>query len=316
MKSRTALLLLLLIAVAGGGYLWWSGRGGPPSKGQLGKAAYTHTEAILSHGPRPAGSPGLATVRGYVKAQLEKSGWTVQEQPFKRTTPNGEMPFVNLRARFSKGGTDAWSGSREGLLCAHIDSKGIPGIQFLGADDAASACGAILEIARYLAESKPKQAEALELVFFDGEEAIGENITTLDGIYGSREYIGLWRNAPQKPRFGILLDMIGHKNLKIAMPSDSPEFLKKEVLAAADAEDVRKHFGMARGPIVDDHLPLNMIGIPTIDLIGDFANFPWWHNRDGGKDDLSIISADSLDISMRVVVRTLDQLLGKDAAKK
>ncbi|MGC4015198.1 MAG: M28 family peptidase [Luteolibacter sp.] len=281
--------------------------------GHLGQSAYQHTAAILAIGPRPAGSEGLAKVRAYVKGELEKSGWSLKEQTFKRNTLKGEVEFVNVRARFAKKGTDAWSGSREGILCAHIDSKAIPGIEFLGADDAASACAAIVEMARYLADKKPEQAEKLELVFFDGEEGFSDTITTLDGLFGSREYVSLWRGQAEKPRFGILLDMIGHKNLNILMPSDSPAFLKDHVLAAAAEENAKKHFTAAQTnyAITDDHVPLNQVGIPTIDIIGDFSDFNWWHNRDGGKDDLSVISAESLDISMRVTLRTLDRLFDK-----
>lgn len=316
MKSRVTLVILALAAVAAGSFLWVKSRSAVlTSPGELGKAAYGHTRDILSHGPRPAGSPGLAAVRGYVRTELERSGWSVKEHAFERDTPAGRIPFVNLRARYAKGGSDPWTGTPQGLLCAHIDSKAIPGIEFLGADDAASACGAILGLARVLAETKPEQAGALELVFFDGEEAIGESITTLDGLYGSREYAGLWRGQPAKPRFGILLDMIGHKNLRIQLPGDSPAFLKDHVLESARAENAGKHFGVSPyGMIIDDHVPLNLVGIPTIDLIGDFSNTTWWHNAKGGKDDLSIISEESLDLSMRVVLRTLDRVLGKEAA--
>lgn len=304
------LVLIAAIVIAVAGVVGWRLRSS--AGGGFGQNAYQHTAAILAIGPRPAGSQGLAKVRAYVKGELEKSGWSVKEQTFKRQTLHGEVEFVNLRARYSKKGTDAWGASSEGILCAHIDSKAIPGIEFLGADDAASACAAIVEIARHLSAEKPDQAEKLELVFFDGEEGFSDTITTVDGLFGSREYVSLWRGQAQKPRFGILLDMIGHTNLKITLPVDSPAFLKDHVLAAAEEENVKKHFSVSDYSITDDHVPLNQVGIPTIDMIGDFSNFNWWHNKGGGKDDLSIISADSLDKSIRVTIRTLDRLLGKN----
>jgi glutaminyl-peptide cyclotransferase len=314
MKLRGLLVLLLVAALATGGFFWWK-RQAASSPAGLGKAAYAYTEAILAKGPRPAGSPGLKAVQGYVTAELEKTGWSVKEQAFKRNTPAGEIGFVNLRARFAPKGGDPWKTTPAGILCAHLDSKLIPGVEFLGADDAASACAAIMEMARFLAKHRPEQAAGLELVFFDGEEAFGHSITTLDGLYGSREYAGLWRNQAQKPRFGILLDMIGHKNLRIQLPADSPKDLKERVLQAAELENAGKHFGVSPGVIIDDHVPLNAVGIPTIDLIADFSNTTWWHNHAGGKDDLSIISAESLDLSMRVTLRTLERLLGKNATK-
>jgi hypothetical protein len=306
MKSRVVLIVLLVVALAAGGYWFLNGR----SHGALGQAALEHTKEILAIGPRPAGSKELGQVREVVKSKLTAAGWVVTEESFERDTPIGKTRFVNLRARFPAGSGDPWKQPIEGLLCAHIDSKYFKDEVFVGADDSASACGAIIEIGKVLAKSKPDQARKLELVFFDGEEAFVE-FTTLDGLYGSRQYTANWRNNPSKPRFGILLDMVGHKNLRIAMPSDSPVELKDHVMAAAADEKVADHFKMAPEPILDDHVPLNQVGIPTLDIIGDFPQFSWWHHRAGGKDDLANLSAESLDISMRVTLRTLDRLLGK-----
>jgi len=306
MKPRLLLILLLVVALAAGGHWFLNGR----SHGALGEAALEHTKEILAIGPRPAGSKELGQVRELVKSKLTAAGWVVVEEAFERDTPNGKIKFVNLRARFPAGDSDPWKQPIEGLLCAHIDSKYFKDEVFVGADDSASACGAIVEIGKVLAKSKPEQAKKLELVFFDGEEAFVE-FTTLDGLYGSRQYTSNWRNHPSKPRFGILLDMIGHKNLRIAMPSDSPVELKDHVMAAAAEEKAEDQFKMSFGPITDDHVPLNQVGIPTIDIIGDFQQTSWWHHQNGGKDDLSILSAESLDISMRVTLRTLDRLFGK-----
>lgn len=306
MKSRSWLVILLVVALVAGGYWFVKGR----THGNLGQAALAHTKEILAIGPRPAGSKELGQVRELVKSKLTAAGWMVVEEAFERDTPMGKIKFVNLRARFPSGSGDTWKQPIEGLLCAHIDSKYFKDQVFLGADDSASACGAIVEIAKLLANSKPDQARKLELVFFDGEEALVD-FTTLDGLYGSRNYAGNWRNRSDKPRFGIVLDMIGHKNLRIAMPSDSPVDLKNHLMAAAEKENAADHFKMAAEPITDDHEPLNAIGIPTLDVIGDFQQFTWWHHREGGKDDLENLSAESLDISMRVTLRTLDRLFAK-----
>jgi hypothetical protein len=304
MKSRRILVMLVALATACAVAWMWHDRASP----KLGKAAYDQTAAILAKGPRPPGSPALDAVRSHVRAELEKSGWVTQGQAFERMTPAGKVKFENVRARFSGGEGDPWGRPVRGLLCAHIDSKYYKDRHFVGADDAASACAAIVVIAEFLARERPEQARELELVFFDGEEAFDENITPQDGLYGSRHYANQWRSRDDKPRFGILLDMIGHENLSIRLPSDTPAHLKEAVFAAARAEGVESHFGMAPGPIIDDHVPLNFAGIPTVDIIGDFSRSGWWHTAG---DNLKIISADSLDISMRVTLRMLDVLLGK-----
>lgn len=302
MKSRSALLLVLVLAAVGG-LAWWLRDGTSP---KLGKAAYDRTAAILAKGPRPPGSVALDAVRSHVRAELEKAGWVVEGQPFEQMTPIGKTRFENLRARFARKEGDPWKRKVEGLLCAHIDSKYYKDRHFLGADDAASACAAIVVIADFLARERPEQAAKLELVFFDGEEAFSENIKPQDGLYGSRHYAGQWRSRDDKPAFGILLDMIGHENLSVRLPSDTPVALKNEVLAAAGKEGAEKQFGMAPGPIIDDHVPLNFAGIPTVDIIGDFARSAWWHKP---SDNLKITSSESLDISIRVTLRVLDQRL-------
>jgi len=299
MRSRWILIVVVLVAVTGGGYGWWE-RGQMP---QLGKAAYDQTLAILAKGPRPPGSEGLQAVKRQVTAELAKAGWVTRGQAFERNTPLGNVAFENLRARFPAGGGDPWAQPVQGILCAHIDSKTFKDKHFLGADDAASACAAIVEIARFLAKSKPDQAKNLELVFFDGEESLGPDITRMDGLYGSRYYANQWRALADKPQFGILLDMIGHDNLSIRLSSDTPPDLKARVMAAAKAEDAERHFGMAMGEITDDHVPLNSAGIPTVDLIGDFGRGGWWHTP---ADNAKILSAKSLDISIRVTLRLLD----------
>ena len=304
MKSRWLLLILVVLAVSGGTAWWLKDRSSP----RLGNEAYTLTATILAEGPRPPGSAGLDAVRKLVRGELEKSGWSTTGQRFERGTPIGKVTFENVRARFKSGDADPWQRRVQGLLCAHIDSKYYKDRHFLGADDAASACAAIVVIAGHLARENPKLAEKLELVFFDGEEAFNQNISPSDGLYGSRHYANQWRSRDDKPQFGILLDMIGHRNLSIRLPSDSPPHLRDAVFAAARSESAESYFGMAAGPIIDDHVPLNFAGIPTVDIIGDFNRSDWWHTPG---DNLKILSAESLDISMRVTLRMLHDLTEK-----
>jgi hypothetical protein len=303
-EMKTRRIPLLVVMIAGLTFAWWWQARESRS---LGEAAYEQTLMILAKGPRPPQSKALDDVRAHVATQLRAGGWVTRGEVFERQTPKGMIRFENLRARFAVGGADPWGRRVDGLLCTHIDSKRYDDKVFLGADDAASACAAIVVMAEFLAKKKPEQATTLELVFFDGEEALGENITPWDGLYGSRHYANYWRARDDKPKWGILLDMIGHKDLSIRLPSDTPEDLKELVFAAAKSEDAEAYFGMAATPIIDDHVPLNFAGIPTVDLIGDFTRSGWWHTAG---DNLNIISADSLDISMHVTLRMIDMHLG------
>lgn len=138
-------------------------------------------------------------------------------QSFKTNTPYGERTFTNLITRHKEA-----NATPNIVLCAHYDAK--PLDNFLAADDAASCVAAILEIGEHLPKQDNELAKQMELVFFDGEEALKPNIVYLkDGLYGSIYYSRYLRNdatGPKKmykniPTFGVLLDMIGHHNLSI-----------------------------------------------------------------------------------------------------
>ena len=289
-----------------------------------GKAAYAHTEAILAFGPRTVESEGLKKSQDYIAQELAKHGWNSILQSVERQTPNGKHTFTNLIARYQaeqlSSIDDLKTMPTKGILCAHLDSKKIPGIpNFLGADDAASACALIIELAATLAKENPEMAKELELVFYDGEEALGSNIIvpghgntpdylTADGLQGSRAYSIMLYDRKPKPKFGILLDMVGHKNLDIAVPSDSPPHLYESMLRAAEKHGQKRRFNMADGTILDDHYYMNKAGVPTIDIIGNFSGSHWWHQEG---DNIDLISAKSLTISYHVVLEMLREQLAK-----
>jgi len=275
---------------------------------ELGDDAFAHTEAILAIGPRPPASEELGKVRDYLSAQLARHGWTTRAQEFDRSTPQGRIHFTNLRARHGTEAPATWDRPVDLILGCHIDSKIIPDIRFLGADDSASSAAAILVLARQLASDHPKLADRTELVFFDGEESIGHDITHTDGLYGSRHYARVLRTWKQLPRYGIILDMIGHRDLAIRTPSDTPDPLRRALADAARSAGTAHHFGVSPGPIDDDHVPLNNAGVPTIDIVGDFPNKSWWHTS---RDNIHNISPESLDASIRTTLALIQGLLAK-----
>jgi Zn-dependent M28 family amino/carboxypeptidase len=175
-------------------------------------------------------------------------------------------------------------------LCSHYDTKLFDTIRFVGANDGGSSTGLLLEIARVLGQHA-NVARNVELVFFDGEEAY-ENFSETDGLYGSRYFARQLQSEGAKQfRGGILFDMVGDRSLGITLPADSPAAMARDVFAAAEALKLRKYFSYLDRDLIDDHAPLNAIGIPTIDII-DF-DYPWWHTAD---DTLDKISAQSLQI--------------------
>lgn len=265
-----------------------------------GEKALAHVQAMVDFGPRPPGTGAIEKTRTYLIKQLEAVGWKVERQDFSDDTPGGKVQFVNLIATFGSSAAPSF------LVCSHYDTKTFDNARFVGANDAGSSTGVLLEVARVLAE-RPELASKIELVFFDGEEAY-EAFTDTDGLYGSR-YFAKQLAAQDKAKLfrgGILFDMVGDKSLTITLPPDSPTELALGVFASAEALNVRKHFTYFDSDITDDHTPLNEAGIPVIDLI-DF-DYPPWHTPG---DTIDKLSAESLRITGAVACYYLSEFAFK-----
>ena len=249
-----------------------------------GASALAHVQAMVDFGPRPPDTQALEKTRAYLTRQLKLSGWKIAQQDFTDETPRGKKHFVNLIATFESG-----KAAPSFLLCSHYDTKTFDTSSFVGANDGGSSTGLLLELARVLSQH-PDLARKIELVFFDGEEAY-ESFTGTDGLYGSRHFSKDLEATGKAAQFrsGILFDMIGDRSLTVTLPPDSPPELAQGIFAAADALQLRKYFTYFGSDILDDHTPLNAIGIPTIDLI-DF-DYPPWHTPE---DTIDKLSAESL----------------------
>jgi hypothetical protein len=125
-------------------------------------------------------------------------------------------------------------------------------------------------------------------LFTDGED-LGPD---LDEMFLGAVHFS--KNLPTpKPNYGILLDMIGDRDLVVPMEPNSLMYAPDLVHALydhAEAIGLGKTFPKVEGPTIsDDHLSLNEAGIPTIDLI-DF-DYPAWHTL---ADTVDKVSAESL----------------------
>jgi len=262
-----------------------------------GEKALAHVQRLVDLGPRPPASEAIEKSRDYIENQLRLSGWQVTRQAFTDDTPRGKVQFLNLIARFPGQRSTAPSF----LLCSHYDTKTFDTIRFVGANDGGSSTGVLLELGRVLGRH-PNLAPKIELVFFDGEEAY-EHFSEHDGLYGSRYFARqLGGSGAKQFRGGILFDMVGNRSLKITLPADSPAEMARDVFASADALKLRSYFTYLDREMIDDHTPLNAIGIPTIDVI-DFS-FPWWHTAE---DTMDKLSAHSLQIAGAVAAYYLSE---------
>lgn len=272
-----------------------------------GEKALLEVRKQVEFGARASGTPANQQTRAHIVETLQRHRWEVEPHEFSDETPRGPLKFTNIIARFSAvSGRPASRATQQAIVCSHYDTKRFSTITFVGANDGGSSTGALLELASVLALD-PKLASKIELVFFDGEEAVAQ-FTETDGLYGSRAYTRKLReqNRLAQFKFAILWDMIGDADLTITLSPDSPQPLTQEILSAADALGLRAHFSYYDRPIWDDHVPLNQAKIPAVDFI-DF-NYPSWHTAD---DTLDKLAADSLQKVGAVTLYHLRKALGE-----
>jgi len=211
-------------------------------------------------------------------------------------TPLGQVRMVNLIATIPGRRSDRIA------LATHYDTKLFRDIRFVGASDGASSTAAVLELGRQL---KARQNEfTIELIFFDGEEAVVEWRGD-DHTYGSRRYVDAAKQAGTLTGLKalVLLDMIGDRNLGIRRDSNSTPWLTDLVWSTAATLGHRTTFLSEETTIEDDHLPFVRAGVPSVDIID--LDYPAWHTA---QDDLDHVSARSLQIVGDVVLEAIPQI--------
>ncbi len=242
--------------------------------------------------------------RELIRERLRQAGWPVEEHPFEVTRPgDAPVPMVNLIAR--RGGASP----ERLLLITHYDTKDIPGIAFVGANDGASGAAVLLELARVLAAAELPLTT--ELVFADGEEAFGTSITNEDGLYGSTALAERMQRdgSLAQLRSVILVDMVGDRDLNLVSDLGSSALLReifaREARALGQGGIVDPSAIMA---VVDDHTPFASRGVEHVLALIDFqfgarvSPGPLWHTAG---DTLDAVSAASLNSVGSVLVEAV-----------
>jgi glutaminyl-peptide cyclotransferase len=265
-----------------------------------GDSAHKLTGEIVALGPRPPGSAAARKMHTVIVSRLKSWGWQVEEDAFTASTPIGRLPMKNIIARLP-----GQPGGRLLVVSGHTDTKKLA-INFVGANDAGSSTGFLLELARAFRNAKLKHD--LVLVFFDGEEAI-RDWSDSDSLYGSRRLAGRWHKDGTLARINALInvDMIGDRDLVLLKESYSSEPLQRLVWSVARELGFARHFGSQGWAVEDDHTPFLRLGVRAINLI-DFdygPNNAWWHTDE---DTMDKLSPKSFEVVGRVVAETLKRL--------
>ncbi|HEX4749290.1 MAG TPA: M28 family peptidase [Bryobacteraceae bacterium] len=265
-----------------------------------GAQAFQFTQKALSFGERPSGSDAIAKLRSWIDGELKPLGGTIELDSFTGQTPTGPVPMTNIILKFPG------ASGKAVVVAGHYDTKRIPMVHFLGANDAGSSTGFLIEFAREAA--KMKHPDDLYVVFFDGEEAVGE-WTDTNSRYGSRHLVDKWLSNGTLSHIKALInvDMIGDKDLDVLNDGNSSQSLRDLVLKEAAKLGDSKYFHTNVSGIDDDHMPFVNAGVNAIDLI-DFNYGPqnsYWHTD---KDTIDKLSAHSLQVVGDVVVGVVSEL--------
>jgi hypothetical protein len=269
-----------------------SDRGGPDKPIAFNRErAMGYLRQIADLGPRPCGSPAMAKQQEILQKHFEAYGARVELQKFtaRQRSQKEPMAMANLIARWNPDRT------RRVLLCAHYDTRPIADQEpdprnwrkpFVGANDGASGCALMMELAHHL-KDLPTQA-GVDFCLFDGEEYIFDNKRSEEGgdlyFFGSehfaKEYARVRDSSPKAPRYlgAILVDMVAGQSAQFLWEQNSyaqaGQLLKEvwDIAAEVGAPVFQNRVGAV---MLDDHIALNRVRIPTVDVID--ADYPHWH---------------------------------------
>lgn len=261
-----------------------------------GKRAFADLEKQVSFGPRVPGTREHLMCRDWLVEELGKYADRVEVQAFTQQVGRKSLRMYNIFGIFNE------NASKRVMLCAHWDTRPTADEEvlpenrlkpILGANDGASGVAVLLELARQFKQRRPEVG--VIIAFWDGED-YGPDVRTM--LLGSRYFA---RNMGKlRPTYGILLDMVGDKDLQIYKEVNSvlaaPQLVER-VWRIAGELGHRKYFPDAQKyAIIDDHIPLIEAGVPCIDLI-DF-DYPYWHTL---QDTVDKCSPQSLQVVGEVV---------------
>jgi len=196
---------------------------------------------------------------------LKEKKFDVKVQKFEENN----FSFYNIIGNYGKG--------KKVLIGTHYDTY--PGI--IGANDGGSGVALLLSIL----DSLKKFNFGIEVLFFDGEDYGNAP------LYGSKYFS---KNVnPSDYYFGIIVDMIGDKDLQIYKEINSLKFapfLTHKFFEITYKNNLKSFIPFPKYSIIDDHIPLNEKGINSLLLI-DF-DYPYWHTI---YDDIDKCSENSFE---------------------
>ncbi len=271
-------------------------------------SAYAYVKKQVDFGPRVPGTPEHAACKDWLVSSFEAyADRVIKQEGAVQVFDGKKINFTNIIASFNPEATTRI------LLCAHWDTRPFADHDqdpanhqkpILGANDAGSGVGVLLEIARVL-KSNPVKI-GVDIVLFDvedyGQPDFAPGPRKADTYALGSQY---WSKNPHvggyQAKYGILLDMVGASNSRFRIEGYSNQFasnIVQKVWSIGNELGYGFNFPYENGPpIQDDHFYINTVaGIPTVDIIhlenNGYSTFhSSWHTL---KDDMSVIDPTTL----------------------
>lgn len=292
-----------------------------------GDSAFQYVKKQVDFGPRVPNTVMHDSCADWMKDRLEGFGFSIISQKGKVKAFTGAVLNIeNIIAQWRPEETNRI------MLCAHWDTRPFADRDsvnqnkpILGANDGASGVGVLMEIARQISLSDPKTG--VDLIFFDAEDygaisgagmmSINSNADTW--CLGSQYWC---KNPPisnYRPRYGVLLDMVGASGATFPKEGISRQYasgpLNKIWNTAAKLGYGNYFVKKMAPPITDDHTYINeLTSIPTLDIIHyaprtsygnfDFGKFHHTHN-----DNLDVIDKKTLKAVGQTLLEVIYQKL-------
>uniref|UniRef100_A0A915Q7U1 Glutaminyl-peptide cyclotransferase n=1 Tax=Setaria digitata TaxID=48799 RepID=A0A915Q7U1_9BILA len=279
--------------------------------------------------PRIVGTPSHDEVAEHLSRTLSALGFTTEWDRFEEITPFGNKTFMTLIA------THDPNAPKRLVLACHYDSKILEGENFIGATDSAVPCAMLLELASTidsLSDNRKKRNVTLQLIFFDGEEALIEWSET-DSLYGSRHLASKWNqeyssNISQSSfeikkeidriELFILLDLLGAPNplfYNFDGYSSTGAFMEMVKIERKLREINCLHQlppmfqpRTVYSRVEDDHVPFLNLNVPVLHIIP--IPFPSvWHTVSDNADVLDYRTIENLNSILRVFVLEYHELV-------
>lgn len=245
-----------------------------------GERAFTFLTRQVEFGPRVPGSPASAACRDWFLSYFDSLGLKVDTQSFEYFDPYSRQKITMVNV-ITTGGAEL---SPAVVLMAHYDSRpraehardtSLREVPIDGANDGASGVAVLMELAALIAQDPP--ACRVDLVLVDGEDW-GKPGDLDNYLLGSKEFAS--RGIRDKYQIGVVIDLIGDADQQIYREGYSDGFTKElndVIWAIARRLDIPTFIDSIKYTVHDDHLSLNVGGVPAVVLI-DF-DFPHWHTE-------------------------------------